>query len=408
MSDAVHQLISEEADRQRQSIPLIASENFCSSAVREAVGSVFTNKYAEGKPGQRYYAGNQTADKLERLAVQRTLELLVPSNRQNDWHANVQPLSGSPANLAVYAALLQPGERILSMALPAGGHLSHGHRVTLPGQLYDIHSYSVDATTELLDYEAIAAAAREVQPRLIIAGASAYPREIDFARFAAIAHEVGAYLLADISHVAGLIVGGVHPSPIPHADVVTTTTHKTLRGPRGALIICRNELSEAIDRGVFPGVQGGPHLNQIAGIAVALEEAASEDFRRYAAAVVANAQAMAAALTEAKVRLITGGTDNHLLLADVTSLGLTGGEAQQKLEQAGIIANANSIPFDTRSPRNPSGLRLGTAAVTTLDATPEWCRQCTALICQILRDEITADDARAAVQRLRSQLTAAV
>lgn len=404
MNDPLFSLIEQEAARQKTDIPLIASENFCSAAVREALGSVLVNKYAEGKPGQRYYAGNKVVDQIETLAQERALGLFVPAEIRDGWHANVQPLSGSPANLAVMIALLEPGDCILSMALPAGGHLSHGHHLTLPGQLYEIHSYGVEAETEQLDYDAIEAQAKEVKPKLIICGASAYPRTIDFARFAAIAHEVGAFLLADISHLAGLVAAGAHPSPIPHADVVTTTTHKTLRGPRAALILCRQELAAQIDRGVFPGVQGGPHVNQIAATAVALEEAAQPEFKKYAQQVVKNAAALAEPLTRAGIRLVSGGTDNHLLLADLTSIGLTGGTAQKNLEQIGVITNANQIPFDARAPRDPSGLRLGTAAVTTLGADEAWCRELGQLIVDILLAQKPTVELETTARTLRQKL----
>lgn len=367
---AIAKLIKREEERQKRDVPLIASENIVSKDVIEAQASVFINKYGEGKPGRRYYAGNKIVDDMERLAVKRALDLFVKpvvgANELENWHANVQPLSGSPANLAVYAALLKPGDTILAMDLASGGHLSHGHSVTYPGQIYNIVQYGVDKKTEQLDYKEIERLAKKHKPKLVIAGASAYPRTIDFERFAKIAHEVKSYLMADISHVAGLVVAGVHPSPIPFADVITTTTHKTLRGPRGAIIICKQELADAIDKGVFPGIQGGPHLNQIAAKAVCFYEAMQPEFVEYAKQVVANAQVLATELAAGGLRVVSGGTDNHLILVDVTSKGMTGKVVQEKLEQAGIITNANQIPFDTRSPFDPSGLRLGTAAITTL------------------------------------------
>lgn len=383
-------LIKQEEQRQNATIDLIASENVCSPAVRAALGSVFTNKYAEGRPGARYYAGNAVVDELERRVEQQVLELFAPPGQLEAWHANVQPLSGSPANLAVYAALLQPGDTILSMSLSSGGHLSHGHSVTLPGKLYHIEQYNVDKSTEQIDYDALQRQADQVQPKLLIIGGSAYPRTLDFARAAAIAHAVGAYLLADVSHIAGLIAGGVQPSPLPDADVMMTTTHKTLRGPRGAVIVCRTDLVAQIDKGIFPGVQGGPHLNQIAALSVALEEAAEPAFTTYAKQVVTNAQALAAGLLERGWRLITGGTDTHLILADLTDFGLSGGDAQRWLEAAGIVANANAIPFDTRSPRDPSGIRFGTASVTTRGANAVWCTSLAGVIDDVVRGKVEA------------------
>lgn len=382
-------LIQQEEQRQNETIDLIASENVVSPAVRAALGSVFVNKYAEGLPGARYYAGNTVVDELELLAQKQLVDLFVPEAYRDEWRANVQPLSGSPANLAVYAALLEPGDTILSMSLSSGGHLSHGHKITLPGKLYTIVQYEVDRTTEQIDYDALQKQAEQVKPKLIIMGGSAYPRHLDFARAAEIAHMVGAQLLADVSHIAGLIVGGVHPSPVPHADVVMTTTHKTLRGPRGAAILCRAELADAINKAVFPGVQGGPHVNQIAALSVALEEAATPEFKQYAEQMVANARALADALTKKGWRLVSGGTDTHLILADLTDLQVTGGEAQQRLEAMGIIANANAIPFDTRSPRDPSGIRFGTASVTTRGADEAWCVQLAGLIDDVVRGNDT-------------------
>jgi len=386
LDKTVADIIEKESRRQQTTIPLIASENFCSKDVRAALGSVFVNKYAEGRPGQRYYAGNQLSDEIETLAAQRALDLFLAPTNQSGWAVNVQPLSGTAANLAVFAGLLKPGDRILSMNLDAGGHLSHGHPAGLVGQLYEIHSYGVNQSDQRLNYSDIAELATTVKPKIIIAGASAYPRQIDFPHLAQIAHDNGALLMADISHIAGLIAAKLHISPFPTADIVTTTTHKTLRGPRAALIFCRQELSKQINRGVFPGVQGGPHLNQIAATAVALQEASSPDFRQYAASVISNAGALATALQQLGWNITSGGTDNHLLLIDLTETDLTGAEAQLKLEKAGIITNANRIPFDRGTALNPSGLRLGTAAVTTLGANPDWMRRLGQLINNILRD----------------------
>ena len=398
---AVLDLIAQERERQTNTIPLIASENFCSPAVRQALASEFVNKYAEGRPGQRYYAGNQFADKLETLTENRALDLFVPEPSRPDWRANVQPLSGTAANLAVLTALLHPGDRLLAMNLSAGGHLSHGHPANLSGQLYEIHEYGVDRESCQLDYEAIAKQAQTVKPKLIIAGASAYPREIDFARFAAIAKSVNALLLADVSHIAGLIAGKTHPSPIPHADVVTLTTHKTLRGPRAAIILCRESLAKQINRGVFPGVQGGPHLNQIAAVAVALQEAAHQDFSDYTQAIVANARALADELQRLGWPIVTGGTDNHLLLVDLSKSGLNGRAAQQTLESIGVITNANRIPFDTGTAQEPAGLRLGTAAITTLGATEAWCRDLAKIIDTALRDGASTELTSAVKQARR-------
>lgn len=399
---AAKELIQREIERQNSTIDLIASENVCSAAVRAALGSVFTNKYAEGRPGARYYAGNEVVDELERTVEKQLIELFVPSSIHSSWHANVQPLSGSPANLAIYAALLQPSDTIMSMSLSSGGHLSHGHSATLPGKLYHIEQYTVDKTTEQINYDTLQKQAKQVKPKLLIVGGSAYPRQIDFARASEIAHDVGAYLLADVSHLAGLIAGGMHPSPIPHADVVMTTTHKTLRGPRGAVVICRADLKNQIDKGIFPGIQGGPHMNQIAALSVALEEAAAPAFRRYATQVVSNARALAAGLQAKGWRLVADGTDTHLILADLTNEAVSGAEAQRRLEAVGIITNANAIPFDRRSVRDPSGIRFGTAAVTTRGATEDWCTVLASVITDVVRG--TAPQAQKKIAKLVQML----
>jgi glycine hydroxymethyltransferase len=359
----IEKLIKAEAKRQRSVINLIASENYVSSDVLAAVGSELTNKYAEGYPGARYYGGNKVVDEIETIAQKRALKLFkLPANK---WSANVQPLSGSPANLAVYAALVPPGGKIMGMELSHGGHLTHGHKVSLTGRLWSQVPYGVDPKTEQLDYDHLAQIAKREKPNLIIAGFTAYSRQLDWHKFRQIADSVGAYLLVDMSHLAGLVAGGVYPSPFKYADVVTTTTHKTLRGPRAAIIFSTSKLSKQIDKAVFPGLQGGPHLNQIAGVAVALAEAARPEFKKYAKQVIKNAKVLASELTKRGWRVVSGGTDSHLLLVDTMSRGVSGAEASDKLEKAGIIINKNTIPFDSRSPLDPSGIRLGTAAETT-------------------------------------------
>ncbi len=356
---ALYALLRAEERRQFEQIRLIPSENYTSSAVIEATASVLTNKYSEGYPGKRYYEGQEVVDQVEGLAIERAKALFGAE------HANVQPYSGSPANLAVYVALCKPGDTILGLSLPHGGHLTHGWGVSVTGQFYKPERYEVHPDTHRLDYDAIRRKALEVRPRVIVAGATAYPRTIDFEAFGAIAREVGAYLLCDIAHIAGLVVGGVHPSPVPHADVVSTTTHKTLRGPRGGLLLCREAHAKAIDKAVFPGLQGGPHEHTIAGLAVALAEAAQPDFKLYARAIVDNAKALAEALLERGFRLVTGGTDNHLILIDATSKGATGKELSRAMALAGLEANMNTIPFDPRKPFDPSGVRIGTPSVTS-------------------------------------------
>jgi glycine hydroxymethyltransferase len=356
----VYDLVRAEESRQQDSIRLIASENDTSQAVMEATGSVFTNKYSEGYPGKRYYEGQENTDKVEVLARERAEELYGAE------HANVQPYSGSPANLEAYYALLEVGDPILGMGLPYGGHLTHGWGVNFSGRFFDAHHYAVDEETERLNYDAIAEQAREVEPEMIVCGASAYPRTIDFERFAEIANDVDAYLLADIAHISGLVASGVHPSPVPVADVVTTTTHKTLRGPRGGLILCKDEHAKAIDKAVFPALQGGPHMHAVAAAAVAFKEALEPDFTDYSEQIVANSRAMAEELKKRDFRLVAGGSDNHLVLIDmVASRDIGGKPASTALSEAGIVSNANSIPFDERGPFDPSGLRIGTSSVTT-------------------------------------------
>jgi glycine hydroxymethyltransferase len=340
-------------------VRLIPSENYVSQAVLEASGSVLQNKYSEGYPGRRYYEGQRHIDKIEALAVERAQRLFGAE------HANVQPYSGSPANLAAYVALLEPGDAVMGMALPHGGHLTHGWDVSVTGRLYRPVRYGVDRETERIDMDAVRALARQERPRIIVAGATAYPRQFDFAAFGEIAREVGAHFLADISHIAGLVVGGVHPSPLPHADVVMTTTHKTLRGPRGAILLCREALAERIDKAVFPGLQGGPHNQTTAAIAVALREAAQPEFAEYARQIVRNARALASALLARGFDLVSGGTDNHLILIDLTNKNVVAKRVARALDRAGIVCNYNTVPYDPRKPFSPSGIRLGTPAVTS-------------------------------------------
>ena len=351
--------IREEHRRQRETLELIASENFTSAAVLEAMGSALTNKYAEGYPGRRYYGGCQFVDQVEELARRRACALFGAE------HANVQPHSGAQANMAVYFATLQPGDTILGMNLAHGGHLTHGSPVNFSGQLYQVVAYGVDPETERIDYDQVARLAREHRPKLIVVGASAYPRVIDFARFRAIADEVGAKVMVDMAHIAGLVAGGEHPNPVPHAEFVTSTTHKTLRGPRGGFVLCREAEAKALDKAVFPGMQGGPLMHVIAAKAVCFHEAAQPAFRQYARQVVANARALAETLAAEGLRLVSGGTDNHLMLVDLRPLGVTGREAEQVLERVGITVNKNAIPFDPQPPMVTSGIRLGTPALTT-------------------------------------------
>lgn len=392
----VYRAIQRELERQRFSIELIASENFCSRAVLEAQGSVLTNKYAEGYPKKRYYGGCQWVDVVEELARERLKKLF------NAEHANVQPHSGTQANMAVYFAVLQPGETILSMSLAHGGHLSHGHPVSVSGKLYKAVYYGVSRETEQIDYDEVRQLALQHRPKLIVCGASAYPRIIDFQRFRRIADEVGAYLMADIAHIAGLIAGGVHPSPVPWADFVTTTTHKTLRGPRGGAILCRKEFAELIDKSVFPGSQGGPLMHVIAAKAVAFGEALRPEFREYQHRIVENARALAQALAREGFRIVSGGTDTHLLLVDVRPHELTGAEAERLLEEVGVTVNKNAIPFDPHKPTVTSGIRLGTPAVTTRGMGPTEMNEIAEVIARVLRErspEVQAE-ARERVRRL--------
>src|SRR5215213_9313721 len=401
----------QERDRQHDKIELIASENYVSAAVLEAQGSWLTNKYAEGLPGKRYYGGCEYVDVAETLAQERALALFPGSE-----HVNVQPHSGAQANMAAYFSVLKPGDRILGMNLAHGGHLTHGSPVNFSGRLYEVHAYGVDRTTERIDYDALEAAAKEVRPKLVVAGASAYPRILDFTRMAEIAHGVGALLFVDMAHIAGLVAAGVHPSPFPHADIVTTTTHKTLRGPRGGLIFSRADLPESIhratfpmvkatlaaqiDKTVFPGVQGGPLMHVVAGKAAGLRLAAGEAFRRDQERTIENAAVLADALAERGARIVSGGTDNHLMLVDVTPLGVTGKEAEALLDEVGITVNKNAIPFDQHPPNTASGIRLGTPATTTRGFGQEEMRA----IARLISDAIARRDDEAAKARLAAEV----
>ena len=355
----IYGLAESELERQRVHIELIASENFVPRSLLEIQGSILTNKYAEGYPYKKYYGGCEFVEQIEEIAVQRACELFGSD------HANVQPHAGASANQAVFFATVDPGDTVLSMKLDHGGHLSHGHPVNFSGRFYNIVGYGVSRETETIDYDEVERLAKETRPKLIVAGASAYPRFIDFARFRAIADEVGAVLLVDMAHIAGLIAGGVHPNPTPYSDYVSTTSHKTLRGTRGAFVLCKKEYAQTLDRTVFPGIQGGPLVHAIAGKAVTFMLAGTDEFKKYAAQVVSNASALAKALTERGFRLVSGGTDNHLILLDVRSRNVTGKEAEVLLGEVGITSNKNMIPFDPAKPMVTSGVRLGTAAVTT-------------------------------------------
>ncbi|MGH2344101.1 MAG: serine hydroxymethyltransferase, partial [Chloroflexota bacterium] len=370
--------IEGERRRQVEKIELIASENYTSAAVLEAQGSVLTNKYAEGYPGRRYYGGCEWVDVVERLARDRAKSLFGAE------HANVQPHSGASANLAAYASVLEPGDVVLGQRLDQGGHLTHGHPVNFSGRLYRFFGYGVRREDERIDYDQVAALAHEHRPKLIVAGASAYSRIIDFPRFRRIADEVGARLMVDMAHIAGLVAGGVHPSPVPYAQIVTTTTHKTLRGPRAGLILCQGDLKKAIDKNVFPGMQGGPLMHIVAAKAVALLEASQPSFAEYAAAVVANAAILASTLTDAGLRIVSGGTDTHLLLVDLQPAGIDGKVAESALDAVGITANRNAIPFDPLPPMVTSGLRLGSAAATTRGFTGEDMRELGKIIADVL------------------------
>lgn len=390
---AVADAMRQELARERDSVELIASENFTSPAVMEAVGSVLTNKYAEGYPRKRYYGGCEKVDLVEDLARERACQLFGSN------FANVQPHCGANANLGAYEALIELGDTVLGMSLAEGGHLTHGSPVNFSGRHYDFASYGVDAQTETIDYDEVERIAKEVRPKLIVGGASAYPRVIDFERMAAIAREVDAYFMVDMAHIAGLVAAGAHPSPVPHADVVTSTSHKTLRGPRGGFILSNDEdIAKRIDKAVFPGSQGGPLMHVIAGKAVCFGEALQPAFRAYQQQVVKNAAVLAETLQQGGVRLVSGGTDNHLMLADVYSRGRTGAQMQDLLDAANITANKNTIPFDTQSVRVTSGVRLGTPAVTTRGMGEGEMREIGALICRLI------DEGEAAVPAVRAQV----
>lgn len=355
----LEQAVARERQRQEHNIELIASENYCSKEVRQAAGSILTNKYAEGYPGHRYYGGCEYVDEVEELARKRACELFGAD------HANVQPHSGSQANMAVYFSILNPGDKVLGMDLSAGGHLTHGSRVSFSGKLFDFSSYGVDPETECIDYDALRKIALEVRPKLIVAGASAYAREIDFKEFRSIADESGAMLMVDMAHIAGLVAAGYHMSPVPYADFVTTTTHKTLRGPRGGMVLCREQYAKALDKALFPGIQGGPLCHITAAKAVCLYEASQPEFKTYIKQLLDNCQVLAETLKNAGFRLVSGGTDNHLILVDTMSMGVTGRDAETALDRVHITVNKNAIPFDKQKPSVTSGIRVGTAAMTT-------------------------------------------
>ncbi len=386
--------IQNEIKRQHEGLEMIASENFVSRAVLEAAGTVFTNKYAEGYPGKRYYGGCEYADVVEDLARTRAKQLF------NAEHANVQPHSGSQANAAAYMTLLSPGDCILGLDLAHGGHLTHGHKLNFSGKLYRIVGYQVRKDTETIDYDELEAIAQREKPKVIVGGGSAYPRQFDFARMRAIADKVGAYLMIDMAHFAGLVAGGVHPSPVPHAHVVTTTTHKTLRGPRAGLILCRQEFAAGIDRSVFPGQQGGPLMHIIAAKAVAFKEALAPEFASYAQQVVTNAKVLAEAIASEGYRIVSGGTDTHVLLIDVFQKGMLGSDAEHALGEAGITVNKNAIPYDTNPPMKPSGIRVGTPALTTRGMKEPEMRVIAGWIAQAL--EHRADAAK--LQQIRGQV----
>lgn len=389
---AVAAIIADEEKRQAETLEMIASENYASAAVLEATGSVFTNKYAEGYPGKRYYAGNVFSDQVESLAIERAKALFGAE------HANVQPTSGAEANMAAYLAFVHPGDTIMGLELSQGGHLTHGSPVNFSGRLYHFVAYSVDRESETVDMAEVARIAREAKPKIIVCGATAYPRTVDFPGFAQVAQDVGALLMADMSHIAGLVAGDVHTSPVPYADIITTTTHKTLRGPRGALALCKLEHAEALDKAVFPGTQGGPHLHTIAAKAVAFGEALQPEFKHYTRQIVDNAATLADRLQAGGLRLVSGGTDNHLLLADCNSKGISGLKAQNALQGAGIITNRNTIPYDERPPYIGSGLRLGTAALTSRGMGTDEMQRVAEWIVRVL-DDPDGDGIRETVRR---------
>jgi glycine hydroxymethyltransferase len=394
----VYEAIQNEVRRQSGGLELIASENFVSQAVLEAMGSVFTNKYAEGYPGRRYYGGCEYADVVESLAIERAKQLFGAE------HVNVQPYSGSQANMAVYLAMLKPGETILGMNLSHGGHLTHGHPLNFSGKYFTVVPYGVDRETETIDFEQLAALAHEHKPKMIVCGASAYPRMIDFHRIAEIAHEVGAVVMADIAHIAGLVAAGLHPSPVPCCDFVPTTTHKTLRGPRAGMIMCKEKYAKDIDRAVFPCAQGGPHVHIMAAKAVCFKEAMQPEFNQYQEQIIKNAKALADGLAGAGYRIVSGGTDNHLVLVDVFSKGITGKDAEKALDAAGITVNKNTIPFDQNPPMVASGVRLGTPALTSRGMKEDDMRLIAGLIAEVL-DQVGSEEVRTSVRRRVQELT---
>ncbi|MFJ5623573.1 serine hydroxymethyltransferase [Peribacillus loiseleuriae] len=400
--EQVFKAIQEELGRQRSKIELIASENFVSEAVMEAQGSVLTNKYAEGYPGKRYYGGCEYVDVVEDLARDRAKEIFGAE------HANVQPHSGAQANMAVYFTILEPGDTVLGMNLSHGGHLTHGSPVNFSGVQYNFVEYGVNQEDHLLNYEDVLEKARQHKPKLIVAGASAYPRAIDFKRFREIADEVGAYLMVDMAHIAGLVAAGLHESPVPYADFVTTTTHKTLRGPRGGMILCKEEFAKKIDKSIFPGIQGGPLMHVIAAKAVAFGEALQDDFKKYAKQIIDNAQRLGGALKKEGIQLVSDGTDNHLLLIDVRSVGLTGKVAEKALDDIGITVNKNAIPFDPESPFVTSGVRIGTAAVTSRGFSLEDMDEIASIIGLVLKnvdDQAKLEEAKQRVEALSGKYT---
>lgn len=397
---AVYEAMNAEKGRQEANIELIASENFVSQAVMDAQGSVLTNKYAEGYPGKRYYGGCEFVDVVENIARDRLKEIFGAD------HANVQPHSGSQANMAVYTAVLEKGDTILGMNLNHGGHLTHGSKVNFSGMQYNFVEYGVTEEEQLIDYEAVRQAALEHKPKMVVAGASAYSRQLDFAKFREIADEVGAYLMVDMAHIAGLVATGAHPNPVPHAHFVTSTTHKTLRGPRGGLILCNEEFAKKIDKTIFPGIQGGPLMHVIAAKAVAFGEALQPDFKTYIEQVVKNANALAEGLISEGVDIVSGGTDNHLLLLDLRSLKLTGKVAEHVLDEVGITTNKNTIPFDPESPFVTSGIRLGTAAVTSRGFKEEEMKEIASIMAMLLKDPENESVKKDAAERT-AKLTAA-
>jgi glycine hydroxymethyltransferase len=391
----IYDLILKEQERQKDSIRLIPSENYASAAVIEATGTLLCNKYSEGYPGDRYYQGQEFIDQIETIAINRAKALFGAD------HVNVQPYSGSPANMAVYSALLEPGDKILGMDLFHGGHLSHGWKINYTAKMYKPCAYPVDPESGMINYDTVRKTALEVRPKMIIAGASTYSRIIDFAAFADIAREVGAYLFTDIAHISGLVVAGVHPSPVPHADVVSTTTHKTLRGPRGGMILCKAEHAKKIDKAVFPHLQGGPHDHTTAAIAVALKEAATPEFSEYAKKIVENAKILAAELMSLGFDIVSGGTDNHLMLIDLRNKELRGKPIAQALEEAGIVTCYNTVPFDNGSPKNPRGIRIGTPAVTSRGFGPAEMKFIAAKIDEVVKNS----DNPAFLSRTKAEVT---